>query len=146
MENKPDFTLTLTSTKTPTEVFDLVLEPRRWWQGFYGEIFEGDTDTLNAEFTFLAADGAHYTRQRVVELDPGRKLTWLITESRLSFVDTMDEWTGTKIHFDISENGTGSQLVFTHEGLTQDFECYESCAPAWTEYLQNNLFPLLNNN
>ena len=144
MEHRKNFTLTLVSNKTPKEVFDIVSDPRKWWQGYHGEIFEGDTDKLNAEFTFTAGNGAHYTKQRVVEFEPEKRMTWLITESNLNFVDTVDEWTGTKIIFEISTKGNQSQLVFTHEGLTQDFECYDSCAPSWTEYLQNKLRPLLN--
>ncbi|WP_425476370.1 hypothetical protein [Paraflavitalea speifideaquila] len=46
--------------------------------------------------------------------------------------------------FDITEKGGKTQLVFTHEGLTPEVECYDSCAPAWTQYLQNKLLPLIN--
>ena len=37
-----------------------------------------------------------------------------------------------------------TQLVFTHEGLTPEIECYESCAPSWSQYLHTKLLPLIN--
>ena len=70
-------------------------------------------------------------------------VVWLITESVLSFIDNRDEWIGTKVIFDISKKDGKTQLTFTHEGLTPEIECYDSCAPAWTQYVQNKLLPLI---
>lgn len=139
-----DFTLTLTTDRTPQEVFKAITNVRGWWSGYYNEKFEGNTDKLGEEFTFHAGDGAHYTKQKLVELVPNKKMVWLITESKLSFVEEMHEWTGTNVIFDIVEKGNKTELVFTHQGLTPSFECYDSCAPAWTQYLENKLLPLIN--
>jgi hypothetical protein len=46
--------------------------------------------------------------------------------------------------FDISREGNETKVVFTHEGLTPLIECYSSCAPSWTQNLQEKLFPLIN--
>lgn len=54
-----------------------------------------------------------------------------------------NEWTGTKIIFDISETGDKTKLVFTHEGLVPEVECYGACSLAWTEYVQHSLFNLI---
>jgi hypothetical protein len=59
-----------------------------------------------------------------------------VTESNLSFVETTDEWSGTRISFEISKEADKTKVVFTHIGLVPEFECYDSCAPAWTEYVQ----------
>lgn len=48
------------------------------------------------------------------------------------------------VNFEISEKDGKTRLVFTHEGLTPEVECYNACAPAWSEYLQNRLLPLIN--
>ncbi len=139
-----DFKLTLLTERTPQEVFKAVTNVRGWWQGYYAEEFEGPTEKLNDEFSFRAGDGVHYSKQKLVEVIPNKKIVWLVTESELSFIEKRQEWVGSKIIFDISEKGGKTQLVFTHEGLTPEIECYDSCAPAWTQYLQNKLLPLIN--
>jgi hypothetical protein len=130
--------------QTPQAVFQAIINVRDWWSGFYSEEIKGATEKLNDEFTFSAAGGAHYCKMKLVEVMPGKKLVWLVTESSLSFLEKTDEWTGTKVIFDISKSNNKTQLVFTHEGLTPDIECYDSCAPSWSRYLQNKLLPLIN--
>jgi activator of Hsp90 ATPase-like protein len=139
-----DFTLTLTTERTPQEVFTAITNVRGWWSGYYAEEFMGSTDKLGSEFSFRAGNGLHYTKQKLVEVIPNKKIVWLITESELSFVEKKHEWTGTKVIFDISKKGDKTELVFTHEGLNPEFQCYEACAPSWTQYLQNKLLPLIN--
>jgi hypothetical protein len=139
-----DFTVTLTSNQTPAEVFDAVTEVRSWWSGYYSEEITGNSKKLNDEFTFVAGDGVHRSVQKLVEVIPSRKIVWLVTESKLGFLKNPDEWTGSKIIFDISDQSGKTKLVFTHQGLKPENECYESCAPAWTQYLQNKLSPLIN--
>ncbi len=139
-----DFTLTLTTKQSAREVFKAVTNVRGWWSGYYSEQIDGSTEKLGDEFSFRAGDGVHYSRQKIVEVIPNKKVVWLITESKLSFVGEMHEWTGTKVIFDISEKAGKTDVVFTHEGLNSAFECYEACAPAWTQYLRNKLLPLIN--
>ena len=138
-----NFTQTLTMSQTPQKVFEVILKVRKWWTGYHDETFTGMTEKLNDEFTFHAGHGAHYSKQKIVELIPNQKVVWLITDSKLSFLEKTDEWTGTKVIFEISTQADKTKLTFTHEGLTPEVECYNSCAPAWTEYLQNKLLPLL---
>lgn len=144
--NNQDFTTTILVDQTPAEVYQTILNVRAWWSGLYEESFEGSSEKTGDEFSFRAGGGAHYTRQKLVELVPDKKVTWLITESNLSFVDTTDEWTGTKISFNISEEGDKTKIVFTHLGLVPEFECYDSCAPAWTQYVHERLTDALNRN
>ncbi len=139
-----DFTFTLVTDQAPQQVFQAIINVRDWWSGYYSEEINGGTEKLHDEFSFRAADGAHCTKQKLVEVIPGKKVVWLITESALTFIDKQDEWTGTKVIFEISEKGGKTQLKFTHEGLTPEVECYDSCAPSWTKYLQNKLLPLIN--
>ena len=139
-----DFTLALTTERTPQEVFEAVTNVRGWWAGYYAEQFEGDTEKTGDEFVFRAGDGVHYSKQKLAEVIPGKRVVWLITDSELSFVSDKYEWTGTRVIFDISEKAGKTTLVFTHEGLNPEFQCYESCAPAWEQYLRNKLLPLIN--
>ena len=142
MKNK-NFTTTLIVDQTPEEVFNVVRNVRGWWSGYYSEEFEGNTEKLNDEFSFRAGGGAHYSRQKLIEVIPNKKVVWLVTDSNLDFLEKKDEWTGTKVVFDISTKANKTQLVFTHDGLMPEIECYNSCAPAWSQYLHNKLLPLI---
>ena len=142
MKNK-NFTTKLTVDQTPEEVFNAVRNVRGWWSGYYSEDIKGDTEKLNDEFSFRAGGGAHYSRQKLIEVIPNKKIVWLIIDSKLDFVEKKDEWTGMKMIFDISKKGNKTQLIFTHEGLVPEIECYNSCAPAWSQYLQDKLLPLI---
>jgi len=142
MKNK-NFTTAIIVDQTPEEVFNAIRNVRGWWSGYYSEEIKGDTEELNDEFSFRAGGGAHYSRQKLVEVIPNKKVVWLVTDSKLDFLEKKDEWTGTKVIFDILKKDTRTQLVFTHDGLMPEIECYNSCAPAWSQYLQNKLLPLI---
>lgn len=145
MENQ-DYSTTIWVKETPEEAFNVILNVRAWWSGLFDESFEGSSEKVGDEFSFRAGGGVHYTKQKLVELVPNKKVVWLVTESNLSFVDTTDEWTGTKISFDLSRELGKTKIVFTHIGLVPAFECYNSCAPAWTQYMQERLTNAITSN
>lgn len=134
-----NYSQTLLVDQSPEEVFKKVLDVRGWWSGLYGEEIEGDTDKLNEEFTFRAGKGAHYSKQKLIELIPDQNMTWLVTDSRLTFLEKQDEWTGSRIVFDISRQGDKTEVQFSHIGLTPDIECYEGCSTAWGQYIHTRL-------
>lgn len=133
-----DFTTTISVDQTPLQVFDAINNTRGWW---HGQI-EGSTDTLNAEFSYRFAD-VHYSKQKITELVPGKKVVWLVTDSQLNFVKDKDEWTGTEIIFEISELNNKTQIRFTHKGLVPGFECYGGCSNGWTKLIQESLVSLI---
>ena len=133
-----DFTTTILVDQSPKEVFNAINNVRGWWQG---EI-EGNTDKLNEEFTYRV-EGIHFSKQKLVEVIPNRKVVWLITDSKLDFIEDKTEWTGTKIIFEISEVKNKTQLRFTHEGLAPEVECYDACSNAWGALIQKSLFSLI---
>jgi hypothetical protein len=133
-----DYTITILADQTPREVFNAINNVRGWWQG---EI-EGGTDKLNDEFSYRM-EGIHYSKQKIVELIPDQKIGWLVTESKLNFINDKTEWTGTKISFEISEVNNKTQVRFTHTGLVPDIECYGACSNAWGRLIQESLFSLI---
>ena len=141
---KSNFTVTLLCKKAPASIFQTLLNVRSWWSGLYFEEFTGSSEKIGDVFTFKAGDGAHYTEQKLIELIPDKKIVWLVTESELIFLEKMDEWKGTKLIFEIAQQKENTEVKFIHEGLTPMSECYDSCAPAWTQYIQTKLFPLIN--
>ena len=85
----------------------------------------------------------HYSKQKLIEMIPGKKITWLVEEGWLSFVNKKDEWVGTKIIFEISQKGNKTLIHFTHQGLVPACECFDACTNGWSYYLLESLAPLI---
>ena len=137
MKNQ-DFTTTILVDQTPYEVFNAINNVAAWW---HGEV-KGNTHKLNDEFTYRYAD-VHYSKQKLVEVTPGKKVVWLVTDSQLNFVENKTEWTGTQICFEITQHDKQTQMKFTHIGLVPVFECYKGCSGGWTQLIQKSLFSLI---
>jgi uncharacterized protein YndB with AHSA1/START domain len=138
MKKEKDFTTSILVDKTPAEVYKAINNARDWWQGE----FDGKTDKLDREFTYQVP-GIHFSKQKVIELIPGKKVVWLVTESNLSFVAKHDEWTNTTIQFDISSEGKKTKITFTHSGLVPAFECYGGCSGAWEALIEKSLLSFI---
>jgi len=129
-----DFTTSVQVDQTPMEAFNAINDVHAWWPG---EI-EGSTKKLNDEFIYRYKK-FHYSKQKLVEVIPAKKVVWLVTDSSLNFVENKSEWTGTKIIFDISEKDNKTQIRFTHLGLVPKYECFDSCSNAWADIIRNSL-------
>ena len=134
---KENFAYSLKSSKTPEDIFRLLLNIEQWWFGLYEETIKGKSHKLNDEFSFKAGGGVHYSKQKLIELIPNKRIVWLVTDSELNFLSNPGEWINTKICFDISGEDDGTMVTFTHDGLIPQIECYNSCSSAWTSYLKN---------
>lgn len=135
--NNTNFQFTFTTSIKSSEVFTHLINPKNWWVGIFNETIEGKSNEINDEFIFKAGDGVHYSNQKLIELISNNKITWLVTESNLSFLKNTNEWAGTKICFDIVQEGSNTRITFTHYGLVPEIECYDSCSNAWTQYLHH---------
>ncbi len=133
-----DFTTTLLVDQTPEQVFNAVNKPQNWWSG---EI-EGSSAKLNDEFTYRYKE-FHFSRQRVVEMIPDQKVVWLVTDSSINFTKDINEWTGTKISFEITEKDGKTELRFSHIGLVPEIECFNDCSNAWTQLVHQSLASLI---
>src|SRR5690606_23998854 len=108
MSDNSSFTTTFTVSQPPEAVFEAINAPRNWWSGE----FEGNSDKLGDEFTYRYRD-LHFSKQRVTEFVPGKRVAWHVLESVLSFLEDKNEWAGTTITFDIARKGDKTELVFT---------------------------------
>lgn len=127
--------------KPPHEVFRCITsEVARWWGG---KDLSGSTTKLHDEF-IIDHPGTHYSKQKIVELIPDRRVVWLVTESSLSWLKRRDEWTDTKMIFELTGSADESILHFTHEGLTPDKECYARCSQeGWGIVIKDWLFDFI---
>jgi len=137
-----DYTATITVSKTPEEVFNSLMDVSKWWGG---KDLKGNTEKLNDEFV-INHPNAHYSKQKLVEVIPNKKIVWLVTESKLEWLN-MDkhEWTNTKMIFEINSNSDKTILHFTHEGLVKEQECYTTCEQGWNMVIKEWLFNFITN-
>ena len=136
--NGQDYTVAITVDQTPEEAFAAINTVRGWWSG---EI-EGSTDKLGDEWTYRYKD-VHYSKQRITEMIPGKKVVWLVLDGYLNFVADKTEWTGTRITFEISKKGDKTEVRFTHVGLVPEVECFDACSGAWGFYINGSLRNLI---
>jgi len=130
-----DYTVTITVSQTPEEVFTAILQIPKWWT----KDFEGSVAKLNDEFV-ICHPGQHYSKQKLVEVIPGKRLVWLVTDSTLNWLKKdQHEWTNTKMIFSITPKGDETVLHFTHEGLVPEKECYARCGQGWKMVITEGL-------
>lgn len=134
----PDFTTTILVDQTPQEALEAITNVRGWWS----EVIEGSTDKLNEVFAYRYQD-VHRCKLKLIELVPGKKAVWLVMENYFSFTQDKAEWTGTKLFFEIEKKGSKTQIRFTHIGLVPEYECFDICVNAWSQYIQQSLYNLI---
>lgn len=136
--NSRGYSTSFTVDESPAQVYAAILDVPAWWTGQV----EGTTDVVGAEFSYRHPP-QHYSRQHVAELEFASRVSWDVVDSELSFVSESDEWTGSRISFEITPVKTGTQLRFTHVGLVPDVECYDACSTGWMHYITASLHSLI---
>jgi len=138
--NKKDYTATIEVAQSPEVVFSRINDISKWWTKDVAYITEGKSVNLYDEFS-ITHPGMHYSKQKVVEFIPNRKVVWLVTESKLDWLEkNKAEWTGTKMIFELTTKGNKTVIDFTHEGRIPEKECYDRVSQAWNLVIKEWLF------
>ena len=137
MDNK-DFTTSITVAQSASTAFTAIMDFRAWWSA---EI-EGSTDQLNETFFYHYKD-VHLCKLKLVEKNVDTKLVYQVIDNEFNFTKDKTEWINTRLIFELVPEGDKTKIVFTHEGLVPEYECYNVCHDSWTSYIQGSLKSLL---
>ena len=133
------YTTSVEIDKSPDVVFNHLLhDVAKFWP----EDFEGESTKLNDEFIFTTGGDSHYSKNKVVELVPDKKVVWLVTES-IRKTDNFD-WTGTKMIFELTPNGDHTLLQFTYDGIILNRE-YERLVQVCDMVIRERLYKFITN-
>lgn len=124
--------------KSPASVFHAINDVTKWWC----TVFDGSSEKLGDEFEVRFGE-VHYSKHKVVESVPFKRIVWLVTDSRLNFVEKEDEWVGTRNVFEISTEEGKTRLTFTHLGLDAKLECFSNCTKGWDQFIAGSLLPYI---
>ena len=138
---KKNYTATIEVAKSAKDVFNDIKEVSKWWSKDY----EGNSTNLNDEFV-ICHPGRHYSKQKLIEVTPNKKIIWLVTDSNLDWLEKdKHEWTNTKMVFKITTRGDKTVVQFTHEGLVPEKESYAMCEQGWNMVIRERLFNFITN-
>jgi hypothetical protein len=138
MQTKANYTVAIEVARTPQDVFTHITNDV---SGFWPEELEGKCSKLNDEFVFRSGD-SHYSKNKVVEFVPNKKLVWLVTES-IRKTDNF-EWTGTKMIFELTPKDGSTVLKFTYDGFILENE-YDRLVQVCDMVIRDKLYNFLTN-
>jgi hypothetical protein len=139
--NKTDYHGSIVAKITPKEALDKISRVSEWW----ATNFEGSSQKPNDIFTVRFKSGDMY-KVKVSELIPENKIAWQVIDSHQGWVKNQNEWTDTKILWEVSTQKDGTRIDMTHVGLVPNIECFDKCTLGWDYLLNKSLFRFLTEN
>ena len=67
---------------------------------------------------------------KVLETDPEKRVLWQV-------VDGPKEWIGTKVSFELKQDGDYTMVLFKHRGWKEPVEFMHHCSTKWAVYLMS---------
>src|ERR1700722_5977796 len=105
----PNFTATILVDQSPEEAFAAINNVRGWWS----ENIEGTTANLGDEWTYRYKD-VHRCTVKMTEMEPDKKVVWLVVDNCFNFTEDKTEWKNTKVVFEISAQRDKTEIRFTY--------------------------------
>ncbi len=114
-----------TRTTTPTRVFEM-LTTVAGLAGWWTDSTAGSTDVGGVvQFRFPPVGGFD---MEVIEMAPDERVVWRV-------VDGPPEWVGTTIHWELSQDGDDTIVLFAHRGWAEPGEFMHHCSTKWATFL-----------
>ncbi len=82
------------------------------------------------EFRFEGAPAPGGFDIKVIETRPAELVLWEV-------VDGPEEWVGTRIRFDLKQEGDYTIVLFAHEGWQEPVEFMHHCSTKWAVFLMS---------
>jgi uncharacterized protein YndB with AHSA1/START domain len=67
---------------------------------------------------------------KVIELDPARRVLWQVVEGP-------EEWVGTRISWELKQEGDWTLIFFQHQGWKEPREVMHHCSTKWAIFLMS---------
>jgi|SRR5688572_27636041 len=74
--------------------------------------------------------GAGGFDMKVLELEPGKRVLWEVVEGP-------KEWIGTKVRWELREDGDHTIVLFQHQGWKEPVEFMSHCSTKWAMFLMS---------
>jgi uncharacterized protein YndB with AHSA1/START domain len=104
------------------------LTTRKGLSGWWTNNTQGESKVGGVlQFRFGAAGGFD---MKVLELDPARRVLWQV-------VDGPQEWIGTKVSWELKQEGDYSIVLFKHQGWKEPVEFMHHCSTKWASFLMS---------
>lgn len=137
MKNK-SFTTKIDVHTKIHKAFEAIQNFKAWWS----EEITGKTDVVGESFFYHYKD-VHLCKLKLTEKEADKRLVYLVTDNEFNFTKDKTEWINTKLIFELKEEGDMTHIIFTHEGLVPEYECYQICHDAWSSYIHGSLKNLI---
>jgi hypothetical protein len=135
--NKQNYHCSLSAEVSAHEAFQKISQVSDWWTSY----FKGKAESLNDEFTVTF--GKTFVDFKIVEVIPDKKVVWKVINCYLHWLNDKTEWNNTRLVWEIKWENNITTIDITHEGLSPEVECYDSCVKGWDFYLKQSLAKLL---
>jgi uncharacterized protein YndB with AHSA1/START domain len=118
--------------KAPQDKVYRALATREGVANWWTTDTQGDSKVGGVLKTLFTADGKVLGGfdLKIVELTPDKRVLWQVIEGPA-------EWIGTKISFDIKQEGDYSIVLFKHEGWKEPVEFMYHCSTKWAIFLMS---------
>ena len=106
------------------------LATREGLAGWWTTSTQGDSKvggTIQFRFSEDGRDIGGFV-MKVLELQPARRVQWQV-------VDGPAEWVGTKISFDLKQEGDWAVVLFKHQDWKEPVEFMHHCSTKWATFL-----------
>jgi uncharacterized protein YndB with AHSA1/START domain len=114
-------------SSSPRDVYN-ALTTLEGLSGWWTDDTQGETEVGGVIHFQFGERG--FFEMKVLELDPGRRVLWQV-------VDGPQEWIGTKVSFELRQDGDYTILLFQHRGWKEPVEFMHHCSTKWALFLMS---------